>query len=274
MAPIRTEPIIYPGLFQIEETAASISKAIGLNDIFPRFRYRFLFDQFKTRRFGRYEIQIVCDDDLDAAATLDSPNKKLYLKASIHAFGLRGDPHPLMTLLHEAVHVFLKHRGVRNKIPGSDIRKLKNANEKFDEWIANRVAGAIAMPFIEAVERECYREDDLIRVFGVTSAAAKQRIQQIDEMRREWIAPKKASTERFWKALRDYENKTGSRLGIVQDEEGKRRLSDSRANGYMLRACPGCGRSDGQLDSEGLCCGFCGTKLAIEVNLPVSLHNK
>ncbi len=270
MAPIRTEPIIYPSLLQIEETAASISKAIGLSNIFPRFRYRFLFDQFKTSRFGRFEVRIVPDDDLDAAAIVDRRKKWLYIRASIHACGLRGDPHPLMTLLHEAAHVLLKHRGIRKKIPGLDIRKLSTADEKFDEWIANRVAGAIAVPFIEAVERGCYSENDLIQVFGVTKSAAKQRKPQIDEMRREWIAPKKAPTQRFWKALHDYESKTGSKLAITQDEENKRNYAT--ANGYMLRACSACGRSDGHMDGNTLCCEFCGAKSAVEVNLSVSLY--
>jgi len=270
MAPVRMVPVAYPSLFQVEKIAVSISRVINIKNVFPPLRYQFLFEQFKTRKFGSYEIRIVPDDDLGAAAIVDRPNKRLYLRASIHSSGRRGDPHPLMVLLHEAVHVLCKHKGIRKKIPGLGTHKLADVDERFDEWLANRVAGAIAMPFDEAIERRCYEEKDLVQVFGVTPDAARQRILQIRQMRRDRIVHKKPPTSKFWEALHDYEKKTGSKLGITHEKttQGPQLTVQS---GFMLWACPKCGRSTGTRDDTLYCCEFCGEKFELKIDLPVSL---
>ena len=273
MAPVRTEPIARPGLFQIEGIAISLSEIIDLDGVFlPGLCYRFLFEKFGTKEFGNYSIHVVPDEDLDSAAAVDHDNKRLLLRASLHAFGLRGDAHPLMTLRHEAVHVLLGHNGIRKKIPGLNIRLMADASEKYDEWLTNRVAGAMAMPFATANESNCNCEEDLVRIFGVTHAAAKLRMLQLKEMRRLIARKDKASSTRFWRALHDYERKTGSQLGVVEEEDERRREA-ACAKGYMLKACPECGRSIGFIDGTQIRCDFC-EKPHAEGELSVSLPPK
>lgn len=273
MAPIRTEPIEYPDLFEIEGIAISLSKIIDLDDVFlPGLCYRFLFDKFRTEEFGHYSTHVVPDEDIDSAAAADHDAKRLLVRASLHTSGLNGDAHPLMTLRHEAVHVLLGHKGIRKKIPGLNIRRIANGDEKYDEWLTNRVAGAMAMPLAVADQNSCHCEDDLVRVFGVTPLAAKSRMPQIKEMRRLAARKDKASSTRFWRALHDYERKTGSQLQIVQKEDLRRREA-ANARGYMLKACPECGRSIGFIDGTNIRCDFC-QKLDLEGALPVSLPSK
>lgn len=263
MGPVRRDQTKYPSLFEVEKVAVSISKKIGLENVFPKFRYRFLCDLFSTRKFGCYSIIIVPDDDLDCAAFVDQPNKRLLLRASLHSSGLRGEAHPLMVLLHETVHVWLGHDGIRKKIPGLDIRKLADPSEKFHEWLANRVAGAIAMPFSEAIDRKCKDEADLAREFSVTQVAAEQRMPQIKEMSRLQARERKTPSPKFWHALYEYEKKTGSKLGIIQEREASK--------GYMLCACPRCGQSTGTIKGENVWCNSCDATVTSDSDLTVSL---
>jgi hypothetical protein len=217
-----------PNLFEVEDIAVSISKVIKHHNVFPEFRYLFLLDQI--RREFDYTVEIVPDDMLSAAAYVDNKRKRLFLRASIHTFGLKGETHPLMVLYHEFVHIFQNDQGIRHKAPGFDLRKLSDLTERWDELIANRVAGAIAVPFAEALALGCSDAADLIRFFHVTRDAAKQRMPQIKEMIIERRSlQKQAISSKILAALQDYESKTNSKwpapgsadteLGVLMEPE-------------------------------------------------------
>ena len=244
-----------PSLFEIEATAGVIAKIIKFGDVFPTFRYRFLLDLIRSK--FKYTVHVMPDDMLVEAAFVNNPDKCLFIKASVHSVGLKGAPHPLMVLLHELVHIFLKHEGVRKKVPGLDISTLSDQGEKVDEWITNRVAGAIAMPFDEAMAERCNRWKQLVQLFHVTPDAARLRINQIRIMAMARPAgapkpkPKPPTSAKFWAILQDYETQTHSSL---QSLDSARETPGSK--GILLESCS-CGGTTCTNDGRSFRCDGC-----------------
>ena len=165
-----------------------------------------------------------------------------------------------MVLIHEFVHIFLRHKGIRKKIPGLNLQELADQCERNDEWITNRVAGAISMPFIEALATRCTRWEDLVKRFPVTPEAARQRIKQIKVMAlarpTDVIAPPRGAataSSKFWSMLQDYEAKTNSKLQTLVQARGT-----PGAKGYLLKICE-CGGSGCIHDGKGFRCDNCGS---------------
>ena len=256
MAPVHKPLLQYPSLFELEEIGRLISKTIHFENIFQGFRYRFLFDNLRSGKFGNFKIEILPDDQLVAAASVDFKTRTLRIKASIHSAGLKGLAHPLMVLVHEVVHILLKHKGTRNKIPGIDIRELNDPDEKLQEWITNRVAGAVLMPYAQTLHCRRLSENDLCKLFFVTKDAAYFRLRQINAMRQAKppefvIARRPESPKRFRDALEDYETKTNGKLGTLE------RIRNA-TKGYMLQACENCHSSSCLIDETNFTCDGCG----------------
>ncbi|SEM76821.1 hypothetical protein SAMN05443254_103625 [Bradyrhizobium sp. OK095] len=256
MAPPGRGTISYPSLEELEATAIFIASKLNWDTIFPQLRFGFLLDKLLGKDLGPLTLDVVPDGSIKGEAFVDYPARRLVLIESLYAEGLRGRPHPLMTLLHESVHLCLEHEGIRRKVPHSDIRLLSSRHEKLDEWIANRVAGAIAVPAAAAIRLNCRTAQDLVQHFFVTPLAASYRIQQVEALRRSITGQPRALPPSAVELLTSLEKLTGRRLGSL-DNEDRRRRNEAAAKGYSLQACTKCGRSATVQNSGQIRCDYC-----------------
>lgn len=169
----------YRSLEEIEEIAEGVRLRLGFDSILSFDRYNTLLENLPILVPG-YSYRIVPDDAIDSAARVVGELLQIQVRRSLDFHGQRGDSHSLMCLMHEVAHVVMGHFGVRNKVPGFDIRRLE-ANEKRDEWEANRLAGAILMP--EDQWNNALKDQELARRFDVTAIAVKYRRPQISDLR-------------------------------------------------------------------------------------------
>jgi len=244
----------YRTLEELEGIAVTFRRLVGLDSVLPFLRFRFLLEKLSLIAPG-FSFRVVPDDDLDCAAKVIPDRKEILFRSSLFYIGRRGDPHALMCLLHELAHILLGHTGIRCKMPGLDIRGLKDLDEKRDEWEANRLAGAILMPADDQVR---VRTDaELAQRFDVTVEAAKYRRPQIEEVLRRRRGTLRALPSSVVKFLWEEKTRTGLALESLQNEDLRRR-AEAKANGLGGQACTRCGYFNVVCGDGVIECGTCG----------------
>lgn len=244
----------YRTLEEIEEIAVAVRLLIGLDSVLPFLRFCFLLEKLSILAPG-FSSRVISDDDLDCAAKVFPDRKEIHFRRSLFYHGRRGDPHALMCLLHELSHILLGHTGVRCKIPGLDIRYLKDLDEKRDEWEANRLAGAILMPANDGAN--FHTDAELAQRFDVTVEAAKYRRPQIEEMLRRRGGTLRALPSSVVRFLWEEKARTGLVLESLQNEDQRRR-AEAKANGLSGQACTRCGYFNIVCGEGVVECGTCG----------------
>src|SRR5690349_2337227 len=122
------ELVEYTTLEEIEEIAKDVRVRLGFDSILSFARYNALLEKLPDLAPG-YAYRVVPDHLIDSAARVVDELRQIQARRSLDFHGKRGDPHSLMCLTHELAHLMMGHPGVRNKTPGSDIRRLE-AEEK------------------------------------------------------------------------------------------------------------------------------------------------
>jgi hypothetical protein len=100
----------------------------------------------------------------------------LCLTEQVYEKACRNDPRSLFTVFHELGHALLGHRRTLNREPvgGAEIKTFEDS-----EWQANQFAAEILMPVDEIKYRGLRTGDDLADAFGVSTEAARIRVDRL-----------------------------------------------------------------------------------------------
>jgi hypothetical protein len=248
-----------PSLEQIEEAARLFAKKIHFGAVLPIFQYEELINNI-SNLFPGIDIEIVPDTLLaPAEARVDGQNRKLQIASTLNKRGISGEPHPLMTLVHELCHIYLAHifpsstSGIsRSKIPGLKLMGKRNLRERNDEWVANRVAGAVLMPF-NPNRGPPKNINDLLDRHFVTPRAASERLPQLQHLHRN-ISGLERALPKGAVVFLSKQKRMGFKVSYTDDDF--RRWAISR--GYTGNPCEDCGSYIVRLNQVSIECEECG----------------
>ena len=152
---------------------------------------------FKYRRIPDKETP-------DAEAEWNSEASEIAMRESVFTGMQRGDVHPRFVVFHELSHYALGHKGTRNRISNSQVRRFSAAQVKHEESEASRLAVIVMAP--EYLVPENASAEDIASRFGMSLTAAILRKEEVDRIRRRRrgeLRPLPASVKELLRNARD-----------------------------------------------------------------------
>lgn len=105
-------------------------------------------------------------------------DRTLYIRDTVYDEMVNGGMRAVFTLGHEMGHAVLAHRRTLNRqsIVGVPVYSQS-------EWQANRFSAEFTMPLDQIVQFKLFTSDAIAKFFGVSPAAARVRLQDLEDHR-------------------------------------------------------------------------------------------
>lgn len=162
---------------EIEARARQLRQAIGMDDL-DWVDVRTLLDRIMDRLPG-ISLLLVEDSELpDPGGRWDANEKQLIYRKSVFESANKPNPVPRArwTVVHELMHAYLGHEGIRNRSAKGSLEKLFSSEIQRIETITDRFTAAVLAPFHRIKSQE---DAASIAVrFGLSKVAAEIRADQ------------------------------------------------------------------------------------------------
>jgi Zn-dependent peptidase ImmA (M78 family) len=159
---------------EIEAIARRFRRELGVDNVdflhVPTLIYKL------KRLLPGLSYVLVGDSDLpDPGGRWDARSKQLIFRRSVFEGANRPNPEPRarFTIVHELIHAYRGHEGIRNRSAAGSLEKTLSTKTRRVETVTDRLAAAVLAPFDRIEPNET--AGSIARRFGLSKQAAEIR---------------------------------------------------------------------------------------------------